>query len=122
MHPDTTIFQPKKNIPIPSRNSYLNLLIAQTGKFLNALRWRVFFFKYGDKNKTKQENYGFKSQNSAPIDRDLIPFETDMRKMIKNIKFSHEEPNDLLKKMEKDISNIKKDPRLLDPADKTRNH
>ena len=71
-----------KNIPITQKKHYINLLIAQTEKCLVNLRWRVYFFKKPG-NSSSENNYGFKSENSPPQDIDLMPFEEDLRRMIK---------------------------------------
>ena len=112
-----------KNIPYPSKKAYINLLIAQTEKFIKNLRWRVFFFKNDSPKNKGENNFGFKSGNSPPPDPELKPFEDDLRKMIKCIKFAqNNQPNDEFQKMLKtEMTKIKSDKRIIIPADKTHN-
>ena len=87
-----------KNIPLPSKKEYMKQLIYAVGKFINALRWRVYFYKMkteSDKEKKKHENhpdvqdvlngrnnFGFKSGTMAPEIPELIPFEQSIFEMI----------------------------------------
>ena len=80
-------------------------LIYAVRKFINALRWRVYFYKLkneSDQNKKKHENhpdvqdvingqnnYGFKSGNMAPEIPELIPFEQAIFDMINSLTFRY---------------------------------
>ena len=92
-----------KNIPLPSKKEYMKQLIYAVRKFINALRWRVYFHKMkteSDKEKKKHENhpdvqdvlngqnnFGFKSETMAPEIPELIPFEQSIFEMINKITF-----------------------------------
>ena len=57
-----------------------------------------------------------------PWDKDIAPFEKDIRKIIRNIKFkTNGTKNKLQKEMNNDIRTMKSDSRLIIAADKTRN-
>ena len=73
-----------KNIPIPSRDSYLKKLILQTESFIKRLRWKVFWFERKDEedfenNENIEKDYfGFKSNNTPPMHKSLANFEADL--------------------------------------------
>ena len=53
-----------KNIPIPSRNSYLKKLIEKTESVIKRMRWKAFFFENSDSNEddgSTNNKFGFKS-------------------------------------------------------------
>ena len=72
-----------KNIPLPSKKEYMKQLIYAVGKFINALRWRVYFYKMkteSDKEKKKHENHPTVSwerfkQNYKNFQQDLCRIE-----------------------------------------------
>ena len=84
-----------KNIPIPSRNTYIKKLIEKTESFIKRIRWKAFFFEQNkDKNKTNRDsdnedsnNFRFKSRKCPPQNEELNNFEADVYDMIKNIEF-----------------------------------
>ena len=92
-----------KNIPIPSRNTYIKKLIEKTESVIKRIRWKAFFFEQNkDKNKTNRDsdnddsnsaidnNFGFKSRKCPPQNEELNNFEADVYDMIKNIEFRQE--------------------------------
>ena len=66
-----------KNIPIPSKQSYIKSMIAKTQNFLKRLRWKAHFYD-NPSSAQQKENYGFSSDKTPPQIKDLIPFENDM--------------------------------------------
>ncbi|XP_048587788.1 uncharacterized protein LOC125570293 [Nematostella vectensis] len=109
-----------KNIPLPSRNDYLQRLIEKTEHFLRRMRWKAHFFLNPDPTSSSKETYGFKStKNPPPID-ELKDFEDDMLKMIQSVKFK-ETSSPFLNKLKEDSDRIKNKPKLLVAADKTTN-
>ena len=127
-----------KNIPLPSKKEYMKQLIYAVGKFINALRWRVYFYKMknaSDKEKKKHENhpdvqdvlnghnnFGFKSGDMAPEIPELIPFEQAIFEMINKLTFTQHH-NQFLESLKKDLSELQekhcKD--VIVSADKTQN-
>ena len=75
-----------KTIPIANKKEYKKLLVQKAEKFIRNFRLRVWHFKNKSTAKVK-ETYGFKSRASPPQDVDLIPFESDLLLMIRNIQF-----------------------------------
>ena len=83
-----------KNIPVPSRNMYLQMMIAKAQKFVHNAKWKAFFYlKPNSKPKSKQ-TYGFKSTSSAPYVPELKEFEGEFANLVKNIQFGRS-PNNL---------------------------
>ncbi len=109
-----------KNIPIPSRNDYLQRLIEKTEQFLRRMRWKAFFFLNPDTPSSSKNTYGFKSaKNPPPID-ELKEFEDGMLHMIQSTKFKTVN-NPFLNKLGDDTKRIKDETKLLIAADKTTN-
>ena len=109
-----------KNIPLPSRNDYLQRLIEKTEQFLRRMRWKAHFFLNPSTSSTTRENYGFKSTKNPPPIEELKDFEDDMCKMIQSVKFKQVN-NPFLNKLKEDTDRIKNELKLLIPADKTTN-
>ena len=76
-----------KDIPICNKKEYLIKLYDATSKFINRLRWKLFFYNHEDNSpyENKEENI-FKSRKSAPAHDDLKAFENDIFNLIKSIK------------------------------------
>ena len=64
--------------------------------------------------------YGFKSVKTLPKNNQLNQFENDLYDMVQNIEF-HKVISNFQARLSDDIRNIKKNPKLLIPADKTNN-
>ena len=109
-----------KNIPIPTENNYLKLLIARTEQFIQKMRWRAFFYLNPDLKQEVKETFGFKSSRTAPQVKELTPFENDLLQVISKVKFSKHR-TEFQQKLQKDIKRINKSKHVLVPADKTTN-
>ena len=122
-----------KNIPIPSKDSYLKRLIHQTETFITNLRWRVLFFlrESGDESSDSdsenstitnpaKETYGFKSCNAPPPIKEIAYFERQLWDLVDSVQFS-EYKNNFQKTLSNDINKVTKMRNVLVPADKTRN-
>ena len=119
-----------KNIPIPNETAYLKTLIAKTEQFMQRLRWKVLFFlQKSDSDDSSSEDedktfgkYGFKTEHSAPQQKDLIKFENDLISAIANIKFSkHQSKEPFQTQLKNDIRKINNSKNLFVLADKTSN-
>ena len=112
-----------KNIPIPSNQAYLKTMIDKLENFINRLRWKVFFFlNKNQENDSQNENFGFKTDKTAPASDELRQFENDLYELIRNIEFkSNLRHNKFLQKLKKDVQSIKASDHLIVPADKTTN-
>ena len=108
-----------KDIPIPSQNSYLKVLIQKTESFLKCLRWKAFFFDNPDSRNDKK-TYGFLSQRTPPQNPSLAAFEDDMYSLIKSIEFRPVD-NSHLKTLFEDLNSIKTSDSIFVKADKTSN-
>ena len=114
-----------KNIPIPSKNSYMKGLLEKAEAFIRRLRWKAHFYEKGnsvdkDENNNERNNFGFKSNHSPPQNKHLKPFENDLYDMIRSIEFKPVK-SQFLKKLKDDVSEIKNSQNLYVFADKTTN-
>ena len=105
-----------KNIPIPSRKQYKISLINKTKVFLRNLRWRAHFFLHSPKKENNKNNFGFKSDKSAPQVPQLKEFEDELISVIQNIKFKKYSKNsndNFQQQLSKDVKNIKENSKLI---------
>ena len=110
-----------KNIPVPSNNVYLQIVISKAERFIHNFRWRaLFFLKPAAKPKSKQ-TFGFKSTAPAPGVPQLKQFENELADLIENIKFGRK-PNPFQQKLKADERNIKTETRAHIKADKSTNY
>lgn len=114
-----------KNIPIPEKIYYTKALMEKTESFLKRMRWKAHFFlsKHDDMSNTDEKNpinSMFKSDTVPPQIAELIPFESDMYDLIRNIKYRNQS-NDFQSKLQRDVKDIKASTEMLIPADKTTN-
>ena len=114
-----------KNIPIPSKNSYMKGLLEKAEAFIRRLRWKAYFYEKGnsvdnDENNNERNNFGFKSNHSPPQNKHLKPPENDLYDMIRSIEFKPVK-SQFLKKLKDDVSEIKNSQNLYVFADKTTN-
>ena len=109
-----------KNIPLPSKNDYLQRLIEKTELFLRRMRWKAHFFLNPSTASSSKQTYGFKStKNPPPID-ELKDFEDNMLNMIQSTKFNQVNKH-FLNKLKNDTKRIENESKLLIAADKTTN-
>ena len=108
-----------KNIAEPSQKEYLISLIKQVRGFVTRVRWRAFHILYPS-NREQKKTYGFNTTNPPPILPELSLFEEKMFNLIQKIQF-HKKGNPLQTKLKQDIRNMKQEPRVIVPADKTSN-
>ena len=87
------------------------------------MRWKAFFFLNKNCNDTSKESYGFKSKRSPPHVAELNEFEDCMLEMIQRVEFkTNTYPNDLQKKLNKDVKEIQEEHNIFVKADKTTNY
>ena len=108
-----------KNIAEPSQKEYLVTFIKQVRSLVTRVRWRAFHILYPS-NREKKKTYGFNTIKPAPIIPELKLFEEKMFNLIQKIQF-HKKGNQLQTKLKDDLRNMKQEPRLIVPADKTSN-
>ena len=77
-----------KNVPIPSKATYMKGVIASSETFLQNMRWKAFHHlkDQSKPSKPKIETYGFKTPNNAPFINQLTNFENDINHLISNLK------------------------------------
>ena len=110
-----------KDIPLADKKEYTIKLYDAASKFINKLRWKVFFInsKTTSTNEQKEENI-FKSTRSAPTCDELKNFEIDLFKLLGNIKFTNYKSR-FQKTLNNDLKNILTKNKIILFADKTRN-
>ena len=110
-----------KNIPVPSNNVYLQIMISKAERFIHNFRWKaLFFLKPAAKPKSKQ-TFGFKSTAPAPGVPELKQFENELADLIENIQFGRK-PNPFQQKLKADERNIKTETRAHIDDDKCTNY
>ena len=110
-----------KDIPLSHKKDYIIRLYDATSKFINRLRWKMFFInKEIEEQHHKKDEDVFKSSRSAPTCDELKPFETDLYNVIKNIKFNSNKSK-FQTKLKKDLNKLLIKNKIILFADKTRN-
>ena len=109
-----------KNISLATKNSFKQRLIEKTESLIQRMRWKAFFFQNPDTKVATKETYGFKSKRSLPHVKELDEFEGSMLGMIQCVQFkTNHHPNNLQRKLEKDLREIRADRHIFVKADKT---
>ena len=76
-----------KNIPLASKNAYLQVPSAKTESLIQRMHWKAFFFLNKNCNDTSKESYGFNLKRSPPHAAELNGFEDCMLEMIQRVEF-----------------------------------
>ena len=98
-----------KNIPYPFYHVFQLALTEKIVDFVKRLQRKAFFYldSCEDNDYDKKEVYNLKSQNTPPSNKLLDPFETDLVKLIRKVKFKREH-NNFQMELNKDIKEVKK--------------
>ena len=72
--------------------------------FFRRIRWSLIHHKNPSSGNHK-ETYGFKTSKTPDQQDELIPFETDMKKLLSDIEFKTNR-NDFQKQLRKDVKEI----------------
>ena len=89
--------------------------------FIKRIRWKVFFFeKECEKNDQRTNNLRFKSVRTTLKNENLNQFESPLYDMVQNIEFKKVKFNFPMQ-LSNDVKNIKKNPKILVPLDKSNN-
>ena len=120
-----------KNIPTPNTAEYEKQMVQKGESFMMRLHWKKFWadkkdpeFKKFDSHPDVQdimqsrETYGFKSGNAPPISKDLIPFQEDFWKLIKNLEYE-DKPCQTQNKWKKEIKKMKSSNKIMVAGDKS---
>ena len=113
-----------KNIPTPNEKSYKLRLLEKIEIFIKKMRWKAVFLINNNKKATedcKQDfSYGLKRGRSPPRVKDLIQFEDDLVRIVKELKFCKVK-NNFQKVLREDMKQVQTSKKTLTPADKTSN-
>ena len=83
-----------KDIPLSHKKDYLIKLYDAASKFINRMRWKMFFHNKDDlPEATHVETHIFKSSKSAPFSNELKEFEKDLFELISKVRFNKFIPN-----------------------------
>ena len=109
-----------KNIPIPTRKSYLLQLMEKIEMLIKRMRWKAIQFSNNENNDSKTEWYGLKSLSSPRPVKELTPFENELISLVKNIKF-RKVRNHFQDRLQQDLRRMKASNKTMTFADKTTN-
>jgi len=111
-----------KNIPLPSKQSYIKSMIGKMQSFIKRMRWRALFFDNpSETENVTNRNYGFRSEKTPPQNKELLQFENDLYSMIKNLQWRESKLSQFQVELSKDLKEMKSSNQLYVPADKTTN-
>ena len=115
---------PLKNIPIPDEKSCKLRLSEKIEISIQKMRWRASFFINNNKKATEDYkqgfSYGLKSGRSPPQVKDLIQFEDDLVRIVKELNF-RKVKNNFQKVLCEDMKQVYTSKKTRTPADKTSN-
>ena len=100
-----------KNIPVPSKKLYKQILISTVRKFIHNARWKATFFLKQMKPRHKN-TYKYKSTNPLIFVNKIRHFEVRIAKLEKNVKYK-QKVNDFQRGLNKDTQRIKSDKRVM---------
>ena len=113
------------NIPISDNKEYNIQLIRSVNKFVNRVRWKIFFLFNPKAKGMEKETYGLRSQKAAPrTDKYLKEFEKELQRLVKSVKHRDRETikSDFLNELDKKVKVIKSSDKVLVGADKSSNY
>ena len=113
--------QSLKNIPVPDDKSYHELFIVAMEKTIKAFRNKAaIFVSKNKKANTTKDTFGIPSLHNPEAVPELKNFENDFINLAQNIQF-RKFNNNLQKNLKRICDDIRNDPKLIIPADKTYN-
>ena len=112
-----------KNIPLPIEDQFKKTLINQSTKLVYRYRWKLHFFRNRNPNNNRKNNYGFKTANVPKPMQELERFEDDLAQLITDVNFrkNFTKKQSFQSKLAVDLKMVRRDNRVLIPADKTTN-
>ena len=110
-----------KKIPIPSEKLHKITLLEKLELLVKRMKWKVYLFENNNIQQSNPLNYIFKNRKTPPKHKDLIAFENDLVKLMKNRSFKNMS-NNFQNQMKADIESIKRSKNIyILFADKTNN-
>ena len=113
------------NIPIGDSKEYNIQLIRSVNRFVNRVRWKIFYLFNPKAKGTRKESYGLKSQKAAPrSDKYLKEFEKELHRLVKEVKHRDrwDIKSDFLNELDRKVKVIKGSNKVLVAADKSSNY
>ena len=114
------------NIPIGDSKEYNIQLIRSVNRFINRVRWKIFFLFDPKAKGTRKEKeaFGLKSQRAAPkMPQYLKEFEKELHRLVKGVKHRDRKniQSEFLDELDKKVKVIKRSKHVLVGADKSSN-
>ena len=109
-----------KNIPAPNNQSFCELLIMSMDKTIKDMRNKAEHFLRPKSNNQSKETFGIRSVKNPKAVPELKNFENELIDLAQNVEFKHFD-NELQRNLKRICDNIKQEPKLIIPADKTPN-
>ena len=112
------------NIPIGDKKEYNMQLIRSVNRFINRVRWKIFFLFDPKAKGMKKETFGLKSQKAAPrSDKYLKEFEKELHRLVKEVKHLDRKDiqSDFLKELDRKVKVVKSSEKVLVGGDKSSN-
>ena len=114
------------NIPIGDSKEYNIQLIRSVNRFINRVRWKIFFLFDPKAKGTRKEKeaFGLKSQRAAPkMPQYLKEFEKELHRLVKGVKHRDRKniQSEFLDELDKKVKVIKQSKHVLVGADKSSN-
>jgi hypothetical protein len=97
----------------------LKCLVDKTESFLRRVRWKAYHYLKPSQSPV-YETFGFRTTKSPPPIKELDEFEGKIFNLIQNVKF-RKYHNEFQNNLERDLTNIRTDDKLMVAADKTTN-
>ena len=100
-----------KNKPIPDEKSYKLQLIQKADDFIKKIRWKTMFFMKGGNQAEPTAHktglpFGLNSTKCPPKVKELVPFEEDLTKLVKSLRFRKVD-NKFKRTLAKDLKGIR---------------
>ena len=113
------------NIPISDSKEYNIQLIRSVNRFINRVRWKIFFLFDPKAKGMRKERFGLRSQRAAPKSPHYLKeFENELHRLVKEVKHRDRKniQSDFLKEIDKKVKVIKSSKKVLVGADKSSNY
>ena len=109
-----------KNIPLPSKSSYIAKLLPKVESVIRRMRWKAFFHLNPSENHNRKNTYNIPSRKNPPQVILLKPFEDDLLRMVESIQY-RKVSSSFQSTLRQDVNKIKSSEKVVAFADKTRN-
>ena len=110
-----------KNVPLPSEDEYKIEFLNSIHNFDTRMRWRAYWYLNPQLPKPNKETFDLKTSIPPPHVPEMKVFQDGLCDIAQNLKFRKMNET-FLNKLNNDLRNIKRETKIIVPADKTRNY